>query len=147
MRDSRVGTSQVAQSGKEIGVARVYDFALESGSYNTSNPSENQWDIALYDIQTYTEISLNEPITLTNPVHIKGRSSGATGYLRYDTSNSGILTAYNTKGKFSVGEKLIFDGFLYPSQFNFNEVNRYFIIINPNRLLEYLEIKFLQPSD
>ena len=44
-------------------------------------------------------------------------------------------------------EKLIFDGFLYPSQFNFNEVNRYFIIINPNRLLEYLEIKFLQPSD
>ena len=110
LRDSRVGTSQISQVGKEIGIARVYDFALESGSYNTSNSNLNQWDIALYDIQTYTEISVNEPITLTTPTHIKGKSSGAVGFLRYDVSNSGILTAYNTRGKFSVGEKLIFDG-------------------------------------
>ena len=110
LRDSRVGTSQIAQVGKEIGIARVYDFALESGSYNTSNANENQWDISLYDVQTYTEISLNQPITLTTPTHIKGKSSGAVGFLRYDASNSGILTAYNTKGKFSVGERLIFDG-------------------------------------
>jgi hypothetical protein len=110
LRDSRVGTSQISQAGKEIGVARVYDFALESGSYNTSNPSENQWDIALYDIQTYTEISLNEPLTLTTSTHIKGKSSGAVGFLRYDATNSGILTAYNTKGKFSAGERLIFNG-------------------------------------
>ena len=110
LRDGRVGTSQIAQSGKEIGIARVYDFALESGSYNTSTPDQNQWDIALYDIQAYTEISLNEPITLTTPTHIKGKSSGAIGFLRFDVTNSGIITAYNTKGKFSIGEKLIFDG-------------------------------------
>jgi len=110
LRDSRVGTSQTSEVGKEIGVARVYDFALESGSYNASNQNLNQWDISLYDVQTYTEISLNQPITLTAPTHIKGKSSGAVGFLRYDASNSGILTAYNTKGKFSIGEKLIFDG-------------------------------------
>ena len=110
LRDSRVGTSQVAASGKEIGLARVYDFALESGSYSISSANSNQWDIALYDIQPYSEISLNEPITLSTPTHIKGKSSGATAFLRFDASNSGILTAYNTQGKFSIGEKLIFDG-------------------------------------
>ncbi len=110
LRDQRVGSSQITSPGKEIGLARVYDFALESGSYNTSQPNSNEWDISLYDIQTYTEISLNEPITLTTPTHIKGKSSGAVGFLRYNASNSGIITAYNTKGNFIVGEKFIFDG-------------------------------------
>jgi len=110
LRDSRVGSSQTTASGLEIGLARVYDFALESGSYNTSNSNQNEWDIALYDIQTYTIVDLNEPITLSVPTHIKGKSSGAVGYLRYDASNSASLTVYNTKGKFSLGEKLIFDG-------------------------------------
>jgi hypothetical protein len=120
LRDSRVGTSSTNYSiigvastiaaGKEIGLARVYDFALESGSYNSSNLDLNQWDISLYDIQTYSEIRLNEPITLLTPTQVKGKSSGAVGFLRYDISNSGILTAYNVSGKFSIGEKLIFDG-------------------------------------
>ena len=110
LRNSRVGSNPITAPGKEIGLARVYDFALESGSYNTSTPNANEWDIALYDIQTYTEISLNEPITLTTPTYIKGKSSGAVGFLRYNASNSGIITAYNTKGTFVVGEKFIFDG-------------------------------------
>lgn len=110
LRDERVGSNQIASPGKEIGLARVYDFALESGSYNTSLPDANEWDIALYDIQTYTEITLNEPITLTTPTHIRGKSSGAVGFLRYNASNSGIITAYNTKGNFIVGEKFVFDG-------------------------------------
>jgi len=110
LRDSRVGVSSITSPGKEIGLSRVYDFALESGSYNSSALSLNEWDITLYDIQTYTEIKVNEPITLSVPTYIKGRSSGAVGYLRYDASNSGIITAYSTKGSFIVGERLIFDG-------------------------------------
>jgi hypothetical protein len=110
LRDSRVGINQHSAPGKEIGVARVYDFALESGSYESTIPDTNQWDISLYDIQTYTEISLNEPITLQTPIFIKGKSSGATGFLRYDASNSGIITAYNVSGIFAKGEKFIFDG-------------------------------------
>jgi len=110
LRDSRVGSSQFSSTGKEIGVARVYDFALESGSYDSILPNTNQWEISLYDIQTYTEISLNEPITLTTPTFIKGKASGAKGFLRYDVNNSGIITAYNTKGTFAKGEKFVFDG-------------------------------------
>ena len=110
LRDSRVGIEQTLPAGEEIGLARVYDFALESGSYNISNQNLNEWDISLYDIQTYTTINLNEPITLNVPTHIKGRRSGATGYLRYDVSNSSELVIYNISGKFSLGERIIIDG-------------------------------------
>ena len=51
----------------EIGVARVYDFALESGSYTVANSAVNQWDIAHYMIFNYIlNMTLNEPITLYN---------------------------------------------------------------------------------
>ena len=96
LRDSRIGSAATTAAGKEIGLARVYDFALESGSYNTSRPNENEWDLALYDIQTYTDLTLNTAATLTVPTHIKGKSSGATGYLRYSVSSGTAVTAYNT---------------------------------------------------
>lgn len=110
MRDSRVGVVSATLPGKEIGLARVYDYALESGSYNTTNLKLNQWDISLFDVETYTEITLNQNVTLTTPVHIKGKSSGTTGYLRFDVNNAGILTAYGVKGSFAANEKFIFNG-------------------------------------
>ena len=111
LRDQRVGSASTTAAGKEIGVARVYDFALESGSYDASNANINEWDIALYDIQPYTEITLNtSPANgLFVPTHIKGKSSGATGYLRHNAVGA-ALTAYNTKGTFIAGEQLIFNG-------------------------------------
>ena len=110
LRNQRVGAADTTAAGKEIGLARVYDFALETGGYNTSTPNENQWDISLYDIQTYTDLTLNTPTTLTVPTHIKGKSSGATGYLRYSVSSGTAVTAYNTKGTFIPGEQFIFNG-------------------------------------
>ena len=41
LRDSRVGTSQTTPAGNEIGVARVYDFRLESCSYSTTYENLN----------------------------------------------------------------------------------------------------------
>jgi len=110
LRDSRIGASPTTASGKEIGVARVYDFALESGAYDVADSNLNVWDTSLFDIQTYTEITLNENITLDTPTHIKGKASGATGFLKYAVTNSGIITAYNIKGSFALGESFIFDG-------------------------------------
>ncbi len=109
LRDTRVGINSAIASGKEIGVARVYDYALETGSYSSVNSDLNEWDISLFDIQTYTEFTLNETVNLTVPTYIQGTSSGAVGHLRYNTT-TGILTAYNTKGTFLTGEKLIFNG-------------------------------------
>ena len=57
MRDRRVGVSSRSPGGNEIGVARVYDMALESGSYKNIRQL-NEWDISLYDVQTVTNITL-----------------------------------------------------------------------------------------
>ena len=109
LRDSRIGVTSTTAAGKEIGVARVYDYALESGSYSTVASDINEWDISMYDIQPYTEIVLNQSSTLTVPTYIEGKSSGATAHLRFD-SNAGIVTAYGTRGTFLKGEKLVFNG-------------------------------------
>ena len=110
LRDQRVGAAGTTAAGKEIGLARVYDFALESGSYDAANANINEWDIALYDIQPYTDVALNAPTSLSVPTHIKGKSSGATGYLRNAVTSSTAVTIYNTKGTFITGEQFIFNG-------------------------------------
>ena len=100
LRDQRVGSDQKAASvGKEIGVCRIYDFALESGSYDTTRPDLNQWDLSLYDVQTYTEFEVSESISMNIPTFIKGENSGATAYLRHAVVGTGF-TAYDVKGEF-----------------------------------------------
>lgn len=83
---------------------------MESGSYDVSNSNLNQWNISLYDIQTITEITVNEPITLSVPTFIKGKSSGATAFLK-DSITAGIaLTVYEKTGDFILNESFIIDG-------------------------------------
>jgi hypothetical protein len=116
LRDSRVGDIRIPgiastiAPGKEIGVARVYDFNLESGAYDLNNTNLNQWDISLYDIQTTTEITLNEPITLSAPIFIQGENSGAKGFLKNSVINSKNLSLYDVSGEFVPNESFIFDG-------------------------------------
>ena len=110
LRDSRVGLTSYTAAGKEIGLARVYDFRLESGSYDTTNSNLNQWNISLYDIQTTTEITLNEPITLAAGTFIKGKNSGATAFLKDAVTNSGSIAVYQKNGDFILNESFIFDG-------------------------------------
>ena len=110
LRSERVGTSNTIAPGKEIGVSRVYDFKLESGSYSTSNANLNEWDISLYDIQTITEITLNEPITLAVPTFVQGANSGASGFIKDAVSTNSLITLYDTKGSFLKNESFIFDG-------------------------------------
>jgi hypothetical protein len=109
LRNERVGVSNEIAPGKEIGVARVYDFRLESGSYNFVNQNLNEWSISLYDIQTITEITLNEPITLSVPTFVRGANSGAQGFLKDAVSASNLITLYDTQGTFLRNESFIFD--------------------------------------
>jgi hypothetical protein len=110
LRDERVNSSSTSSSGKEIGLARVYDFWLNSGSYSISNTNLNEWNISLYDIQTFTNITLNNPITLSTPTFIKGNNSGATAFLRDNVTVGTALTLYDVKGTFIPFESLSFDG-------------------------------------
>jgi hypothetical protein len=110
LRDSRVGEDKNSSPGREIGVARVYDYRLESGSYDTNNSNINQWNISLYDIQTISEIQLNEPITLSTPTFIRGNSSGATAFLKDPVTVGTSLTIYQKSGDFILNESFTFDG-------------------------------------
>ena len=116
LRDQRVGLNTDGTSGnpdpagKEIGVARVYDYRLESGSYDASNSTLNQWDIALYDVQTTVELSLNQATTLSVPTFIQGSRSGATAFLKDAVVAGTAVTVYETEGDFIVNEPLVFDG-------------------------------------
>ena len=109
LRANRVGVSSLNPSGKEIGVGRVYDYALEAGSYEASNYELNKWDISLFDVQTYGDLQVNESVTLTVPTYIQGDSSGATAFLKNDVSAGTALTVYQISGNFINGEKLVFD--------------------------------------
>ena len=121
LRDQRTNTTQPGSAnlpGKEIGQARIYDFALETGSYSTSNANLNEWDISLYDIQTITEIHINEAPTskdgnngtFSAGTFIKGNNSGATGFLRYAVSSGLALTVTETSGNFIKNEALPVNG-------------------------------------
>ena len=110
LRDERVGSDPEARAGKEIGVARIYDFALESGSYDSTNPDANKWDLSLWDVQNYSDFTVNEAVTLSTPVHITGESSGASAFLKYGVSAGTAFTAYDVQGDFFNGERLLFNG-------------------------------------
>jgi hypothetical protein len=115
LRDQRTNTTQPGSAnlpGKEIGQARVYDIALETGSYSANNANLNEWDVSLYDIQTITELSINESPTeaLSAGTFVKGNNSGATGFLRYAVSAGVALTVTETSGNFIKNEALIFNG-------------------------------------
>ena len=110
LRDKRVGTAATLPAGKEIGVARVYDADLNSGSYSRELSATNEWDLKLYDVQTVTEITLNENITLTVPTHIKGKHSGATAFLKDAVTSSTALSLYEVEGEFIKNENFVIDG-------------------------------------
>ena len=117
LRDQRTKATQPGNAnlpGKEVGQARIYDTSLESGSYDTSNNNLNEWDISLYDIQTITEISINESPASTDTwsagTYIQGNNSGATGFLRYTVSAGLALTVTETSGNFIKNEALTFNG-------------------------------------
>jgi len=113
LRDQRVGTDpgeNSVPSGDEIGVARVYDFALESGSYSFENGDINQWDLTLYDVQMTTKVTLNEPADISIPTFVKGKYTGATGFAQTAVTDSTALRLYETKGEFAPNEPLLFNG-------------------------------------
>ena len=86
------------------------NFALESGSYSTTNNATNEWDLSLYDIQLFSKITLNEPVTFSIPTEVKGKYSGATGFLRSAVSNSTSLEVYEKSGEFLANEPFIING-------------------------------------
>jgi hypothetical protein len=102
-------------NGTKIGDARVYTINLTDAAYSSS---ATNWDLYLYDIQTYTELTLNQPLSSSElPISsfIKGKSSGASGYASAAGSGSSVINIIQTSGNFSRGETILINGIeIYP---------------------------------
>ena len=66
--------------------------------------------LRLYDIQTFTEITVGTAITAAKDSYVKGKFSGSTGFLRSALSNGSNIVLYNTKGDFQINEPLEING-------------------------------------
>ena len=91
--------------GPIIGVARVYTFNLTDAAYSGA---ATQWDLYLYDIQTYTNVTFNVGVTPTQiptSSFIKGKSSGASGFVVAGATSTS-LNLSQTSGTFVTGEKI-----------------------------------------
>jgi len=99
-------TNRSIGSATTIGVAKVYDFNQK----NIAGVTTTQYEIRLFDIQTYTSLSIGLGITADANSHIRGQYSGSTGFLKESISNQINLTVYDTKGEFQINEPLFING-------------------------------------
>jgi hypothetical protein len=115
LHSERRSSSGNPSSSTKIGDARVYNFRLTDAAY--SGESTN-WDLYLYDIQTYTTLTLNQPLSATelpSSSYIKGKSSGASGYASAAGDDTTTIKLRQTSGSFIRGEQILINGLeLYP---------------------------------
>ena len=103
--NTNTGDAAAAGLATKVGEARVYWWGVTDDSYKDGSTS---WDLYLYDIQTYTKLTLANTYSNTEaPVtsYVRGLSSGATGYISVVNSNEYSLT--QTSGRFLIGEQVI----------------------------------------
>ena len=101
--------STTSGTGIGIGTARVYSCGLRNSAYSDA---ASEWDLYLYDIQTYTQLTLNSALSASQcpaTSYIKGKSSGASGYVNLNAAGTSI-TLSETSGKFIVGEQILING-------------------------------------
>ena len=72
LRDQRTGSSHAAAAGSHIGVARVYDYKLESSGFAGDT---SVYELSLWDIQTFTSITVNSGLTAVDGSLIEGKES------------------------------------------------------------------------
>ena len=89
--------------GYEIGKARVYSFGLRNTPYVND---ASVWNLHLFDVQTYTFITVNTALTVNISSFIRGASSGATGFVNATVTGTKIILS-QTSGSFISGEKII----------------------------------------
>ena len=111
LSNQRLGSGTITSApGTTIGEARVYSFGLTDAAY-TGDAST--WDLFLFDVQTYTQISVNLALSnaeLPATSYIEGISSGAFGYAVSAGGGGTDHMLVQTSGTFIRGEALRING-------------------------------------
>ena len=97
-RNVSVGNSP----GTKIGEARVYSFNLTDAKYSDAT---TEWDLYVFDLQTYTVLTIDSSLSQTAGDFVRGKSSGAIGYIA--TTGTTTVTLTQTSGTFVSGEQII----------------------------------------
>ena len=92
--------------GIKIGQARVYSYGASDALY-TGNSTE--FDLHLYDIQTYTTLKLSDVSMMTAGSRVRGIASGASGFVADTNNNPNERSLLQTSGTFLEGEQVIVD--------------------------------------
>lgn len=92
-------------TGTTVGKAKIISISSDD---RYKNPSST-FDLYLYDIQTFTNITVNTvPSELASSSFVKGKSSGASGFV--EGVSGGTVTLIDIKGQFLKNEPLIING-------------------------------------
>ena len=100
----RILANQVISGTHDIGKARVYSFGLRNTPYEGN---ASQWNLYLFDVQTYTYLDINSVLSTPISSYIRGASSGATGFVNVDPNGTTQISLSQTSGSFIVGEKIL----------------------------------------
>ena len=107
LRDRRLADNgQLDGAGAVIGNARVYDFSKK----NIAGIGTERFDLKLFDIQTFTNLTIGLGVTAVNSAHVKGVYSGATGHLKDAIANGTTLTLTDVTGEFQINEPIQING-------------------------------------
>ena len=87
-----------------IGKARVYAFGLRNTPYVDA---ATEWNLHLFDVQTYTYLTLNAPLSADVSSFVRGANSGATGFINEDYTTKTEIALSETSGSFIPGEQII----------------------------------------
>ena len=89
--------------------AKVYN-GLKDTKYEDAS---TEFDLYLYDIQTYTDLKLNDNVSSTEVIKsafIVGKESGANGFTVSAGAGSSTIQITQVSGNFRPGEKILING-------------------------------------
>jgi len=113
LRDA-VTASPGAVAGNIIGLARIASWEFTSSGTDTVEGNLNDYyDAHIFDISLFTKLYLTGSVTIEGGSLIRGKTSGATGFLRLSSGTSftgQTVTLYGVSGSFRSGEVIEVDG-------------------------------------
>ena len=105
LKNQRLNSDGLTQ-GDVIGNARVYDF----GKKSISGINTERFDLKLFDIQTFTILTIALGVTANKSAFVRGKFSGASGHLFEPVSNGTSLELRDVQGQFQINEPLTING-------------------------------------
>ena len=89
--------------GIKIGKARVYSFGASDAPYTGGS---TEFDLHLYDIQTFTILKVSQVTQIAVGTRIRGVASGAIGFVA-ELPNASEISLAETTGTFIEGEQIV----------------------------------------